>query len=307
MHAGIGIDVSKATLDVAIHGMAGTRQFPNSPAGHRRLVAWLRKQVSRQVVLEATGGYERDALDALFEAGVPVARINPRQGRDFARATGQLAKTDRLDAGILAHMAHVMKLTPYAPRAAWQRQLAEWTQRRRHVVQMLTSERQRLARMGDPELRRLMQAHVRSLVATLAKLDRGIASQLAGQPELEPLRTLKGVGPGLLATLASQLPELGRIDGKAVAKLVGVAPMACDSGQMRGQRRTWGGRAEIRNALYMAALSAMRHEPRLRDYYQGLRARGKAAKVAIVAVMRKLLVILNARMRDGLAGAATPA
>ncbi|HEU4813618.1 MAG TPA: IS110 family transposase [Xanthomonadaceae bacterium] len=301
MHAGIGIDVSKATLDVAIHGVAATRQFTNSVSGHRRLAAWLRKQTPRQVVLEATGGYERDALDVLSKAGLPVVRINPRQGRDFARATGQLAKTDRLDAGILAHMAHVMELTPYQPRADWQRQLAEWTQRRRHVVQMLVSERQRLARMNDPVLRKLMQAHVRSLVSTLVKLDRGIASQLAAQPALEPLRTLKGVGQGLLAILASQLPELGRIDGKAVAKLVGVAPMACDSGQMRGKRRTWGGRAEIRNALYMAALSAMRHEPRLRDFYQGLRARGKAAKVAIVAVMRKLLVMLNARMRDSLA------
>lgn len=303
MHAGIGIDVSKATLDVAVHGSATTRQFPNSAAGHRRLAAWLQKHQPRQVVLEATGGYERDALDALFEAGLPIVRINPRQGRDFAKATGQLAKTDRLDAGILAHMAHVMELTPYLPRAAWQRQLAEWTQRRRHVVQMLTSEKQRLARMRDPALRKMMQAHLRSLATALATLDRGIASQLAAQPSLAPLRTLKGVGPGLLALLASQLPELGRIDGKAVAKLVGVAPMACDSGQMRGQRHAWGGRAEIRNALYMAALSAMRHEPRLRDFYQGLRARGKAAKVAIVAVMRKLLVILNARMRDSLAPA----
>lgn len=301
MHAGIGIDVSKATLDVAIHGVTAVRQFPNSVAGHRRLAAWLRKQEPRQVVLEATGGYERDALDALSREGLPMVRINPRQGRDFARATGQLAKTDRLDAGILAHMAHVMELTRYQPRAEWQRQLAEWTQRRRHVVQMLVSERQRLARMNDPVLRKLMQAHVRSLVSTLAKLDRGIASQLAAQPSLEPMRTLKGVGPGLLAILASQLPELGSLDGKAVAKLVGVAPLACDSGQMRGKRRTWGGRAEIRNALYMAALSAMRHEPRLKAFYQGLRARGKAAKVAIVAVMRKLLVILNARMRDGMA------
>lgn len=303
MHEGIGIDVSKATLDVAIHGQAATRQFANTKAGFRRLVAWVSPVQPRQVVLEATGGFEQDALEALHAAGLPMVRINPRQGRDFAKATGQLAKTDRLDAQVLAHMAHVMALTPYQPRADWQRQLGQWIQRRQHVMQMLASERQRLTRIDDPTLRKSMQGHLRSLATTLATLDRGIQAQLAAQPVLAPLRTLKGVGPGLQAMLAAQLPELGHIDGKAIAKLVGVAPLARDSGLMRGRRQIWGGRAQIRQVLYMAALSALRHEPRLRDFYQGLRARGKAAKVAIVAVMRKLLVILNARMRDSLAPA----
>lgn len=300
MHEGIGIDVSKAALDVAIHGQATARQFANTRAGIRRLAAWLCARQPRQVVLEATGGFEQAALDALHAAGLPVARINPRQGRDFARATGQLAKTDRLDAQVLAHMAHAMTLTPYQPRADWQRQLGQWVQRRHHVMQMLASERQRLTRIDDPALRRLMQNHLRSLAATLVTLDRGIQAQLAAQPALAPLRTLKGVGPGLQAMLAAQLPELGQINGKEIAKLVGVAPLARDSGLTRGRRQIWGGRAQIRQVLYMAALSALRHEPRLRDFYQGLRARGKAAKVAIVAVMRKLLVILNARMRDSL-------
>jgi transposase len=300
MHEGIGIDVSKATLDVAIHGQATARQFANTRTGIRRLAAWLCARQPRQVVLEATGGFEQDALDALHAAGLPMVRINPRQGRDFAKATGQLAKTDRLDAQVLAHMAHVMTLTPYQPRTDWQRQLGQWVQRRQQVMQMLASERQRLTRIDDPALRRLMQAHLRSLAGTLATLDRGIQAQVAAQPTLAALRTLKGVGPGLQAMLAAQLPELGHINGKQIAKLVGVAPLACDSGLTRGRRQIWGGRAPIRQVLYMAALSALRHEPRLRDFYQGLRARGKAAKVAIVAVMRKLLVILNARMRDSL-------
>src|SRR5690606_7228417 len=149
-------------LDVAIHGQATTRKFANTQAGFRRLVAWVAPRQPRQVVLEATGGLEEAVLDALHAAGLPVVRINPRQGRDFARATGQLAKTDRLDARVLAHMAHAMTLVPYQPRAAWQRQLRQWVQRRQHVMQMLTKERQRLGRMDDPVLRRSMQAHLRS-------------------------------------------------------------------------------------------------------------------------------------------------
>lgn len=165
---------------------------------------------------------------------------------------------------------------------------------------MRVAERQRLAALSDPALRRLVQRHIAALTGELATLDEAIGLQLADAPTLAPLRNVKGVGPVLLATLACQLPELGQIDGKAIAKLAGVAPMARDSGTMRGKRTIWGGRDTVRAALYMVALSAMRYEPRLRDFYQGLRARGKPAKVAIVAVMRKLLVILNARMRDAL-------
>jgi transposase len=296
MH-GIGIDVSKATLEVAIHE-GPHRQFDNTPAGHRRLAAWLKTLPVRRVVLEPTGGYEQDVLDALHEAGLPMVRANARQVRDFARATGQLAKTDRLDAAVLAHIAQVLDLPRYQPPAPWQRRLAEHVQSRRQVVQLLISAEQQLRSVKDPALHRLLQANVTQLNRSKALLDQHIAQQIQDQPQLEALQTLKGVGPVLLAVLASELPELGRLDGKAIAKLVGVAPLARDSGTMRGTRSIWGGRSEIRQALYMSALSALRYEPRLREFYQGLRARGKAAKVAIVAVMRKMLVILNARARD---------
>lgn len=300
MH-GIGIDISKARLDVAVHGEEAARGFANTAAGHRKLLAWLAGQPVRLVVLEASGGYERAVTESLAAAGVPVARINPRQGRDFARATGQLAKTDTLDAKVLAHMAQTLSLPHYQAKAAWTRQLSEWVRRRRQVLGMLIGEKQRLAALSDPALKRMVQIHVRSLTRQLATLDRSIQEQLQAQPALHPLRSLKGVGPVTQAILAAELPELGRVDGKAIAKLVGVAPMACDSGQWRGRRRIWGGRAELRQALFMAALSAARHEPRLREFYLRLRAKGKAAKVALVAVMRKLLVILNARMREQLA------
>ena len=300
MHGGIGIDVSKATLDVAVHETGETRRVANAAAGWRSLGKWLLPLQPRQVVLEATGGYEQAALDALLAVGLPMVRINPRQARDFAKATGQLAKTDCLDARVLAHMAHALPLVPYQPRSAGQRRLGEWVLRRSHVVQMRVSERQRLAALTDPTLRRLTQRHIAALTRTLATLDEQIRQQLDAQPALATLQTVKGVGPVLLATLTCQLPELGHVDGKAIAKLVGVAPMSRDSGTMRAKRTIWGGRDSVRTALYMAALSAMRYEPRLRDFYQGLRARGKPAKVAIVAVMRKLLVVLNARVRDSI-------
>lgn len=249
-------------------------------------------------MLEATGGYEQAALDALFAAGLPMVRANPRQVRDFAKALGQLAKTDRLDARVLAQLAATISLSPYQPACDWQRRLAQWHQRRGHLVQMIGSERQRLERLADPTLLTWARRHIAMLQRELRRLDAQIKHQVATQPALDPLRSLKGVGPVLQAALACQLPELGHLDGKAIAKLVGVAPLARDSGLMRGQRHVWGGRRQIRAVLYMASLTAIRYEPRLRDFYQALRARGKAAKVAIVATMRKLLVILNARMRD---------
>ncbi len=300
MSAFVGIDVSKALLDVAVLGSPAVRQFANSPAGFRKLVAWLTPLQPARVLLEATGGYEQAALDALHAAGLPMARINPRQARDFAKATGQLAKTDSLDAHILARMAAAVECTPYEPREAWRLRLSQWQQRRGHLTQTLLAERQRAAQIDDPVLRRGAQRHLGFLQRELKLVDQEIAHQLQQRPELAALRSLRGAGPVLQATLACELPELGRLDGKAVAKLVGVAPLARDSGQWRGRRVIWGGRAGIRTALYMSALTAMRYEPALRDFYLRLRERGKAAKVAIVAVMRKMLVILNARMRDHL-------
>ncbi|QGL95391.1 MULTISPECIES: IS110-like element ISStma6 family transposase [Stenotrophomonas] len=294
---GIGIDVSKATLDVAVHGEQ-FRQFSNDKRGFVRLIRWLKTWPIKQVVLEASGGYERAALDALHAAGLPMVRINPACARRFAQGTGRAAKTDRLDATVLAQMAHLLPLTRYVPPAPWQQRLAEFAQCRRHLVQMRVSEMQRLRRLVDPDLIAMKQRYIAQLSDDLKQLDKAIAEQLEGQPGWKNIGALKGVGPILISTLACELPELGSLGSKAIASLVGLAPMNRESGTWQGQRRISGGRAVVREALYMAALTAIRYEPRLRAFYAGLKAKGKASKVALVAVMRKMLVILNARKRD---------
>ncbi|TGQ63495.1 transposase [Mesorhizobium sp. M1C.F.Ca.ET.212.01.1.1] len=294
---GIGIDVSKATLDVAVHGEQ-FRQFSNDKRGFLRLIRWLKTWPIKQVVLEASGGYERAALDALHAAGLPMVRIDPARARRFAQGTGRAAKTDRLDATVLAQMAHLLPLTRYVPPAPWQQRLAEFAQCRRHLVQMRVSEMQRLRRLVDPDLIAMKQRYIAQLSDDLKQLDKAIAEQLEGQPGWKNIGALKGVGPILISTLACELPELGSLGSKAIASLVGLAPMNRESGTWQGQRRISGGRAVVREALYMAALTAIRYEPRLRAFYAGLKAKGKASKVALVAVMRKMLVILNARKRD---------
>ncbi len=294
---GIGIDVSKATLDVAVHGEQ-FRQFSNDKRGFVRLIRWLKTWPIKQVVLEASGGYERAALDVLHAAGLPMVRINPARARRFAQGTGRAAKTDRLDATVLAQMAHLLPLTRYVPPAPWQQRLAEFAQCRRHLVQMRVSEMQRLRRLVDPDLIAMKQRYIAQLSDDLKQLDKAIAEQLEGQPGWKNIGALKGVGPILISTLACELPELGSLGSKAIASLVGLAPMNRESGTWQGQRRISGGRAVVREALYMAALTAIRYEPRLREFYAGLKAKGKASKVALVAVMRKMLVILNARKRD---------
>lgn len=300
MHYGVGIDVSKEWLDVHVYEMNKTGRLPNTKPGFVRLVTWLHQFPVGRVVLEATGGYEQAALDSLYEAGFAVVRVNPRQARDFAKACGQLSKTDRLDARVLAHMAQVLTLPLYQPPAAWQRQLAEYQQRRLQVQLILQQERQRVGRLTDDWLSEQARQSLCHWQAQLKDINARLAELMAVQPHVEALRGIKGVGPVLLATLLGQLPELGRLDGKAIAKLVGVAPLARDSSTLRGKRSVWGGRANIRAVLYMSTLTAIRYEPRLREFYQSLRQRGKQAKVAIVAAMRKLLVILNAKMRDQL-------
>ena len=304
MSYGVGIDVSKSWLDVHVHGLGHSARFGNTPVGYARLLAWLSPHALRLVVLEATGGYEQAALDALHAAGLPMVRLNPRQARDFAKATGQLAKTDTLDARVLAQMAAVLELMRYQPAEPWRRQLAQYRQRRAHLVMLLQQERQRLSQLSDAWLQQQARTAVRHWQKMLGEVDARIARQIAAQSDLAVLRQVTGVGPVLLATLAAQLPELGRVDGKAIAKLVGVAPLARDSGSMRGARSIWGGRASVRQALYMGALVAVRFHPDLRTFYQRLRAQGKVVKVALVAAMRKLLVILNAKMRDQMAATA---
>ncbi len=297
----VGIDVSKARLDVQIHALDQTRAFANARSGWKDLITWLMPFAPERIVLEATGGYEQGALDALYAAGLPVIRLNPRQARDFAKASGQLAKTDTLDAQVLAAIAaagELLQLRLYVPDASWQRELAELQRAHNHLCNTRLQERQFLDTVHDPKLRRRTQARIRTLQHQLADIDTRMAQQVRAQPSLAPLATVKGVGPVTQATLASRLPELGHLTGKAIAKLVGVAPLNHDSGTMRGKRSVWGGRANVRAVLYMAALSVVRHDPVFRTFYARLRARGKTGKVALVAVMRKLIVVLNARMRD---------
>lgn len=297
----LGIDVSKANLDVCCHGEHACVRYDNTQAGWAALVATLGAQAPECIVLEATGGYEQGVLDALYAAGAPVVRLNPRQARDFAKATGQLAKTDVLDARVLATIAAghaLLGLEWYVAQAPWRRALAEWHRARVHLCDTLQREQQFLDTLRDPQLRRSAQTRIRTLRRQIKRLEAQIVAQIQAQPALAPLASLKGVGPVTQATLAALMPELGTLSGRAIAKLAGVAPLNHDSGTMRGKRGIWGGRAKVRRALYMAALNASRHDPDLASFYQRLRAKGKPAKVALVAVMRKMLVILNARMRD---------
>ena len=297
---GIGIDVSKATLDVAMDGAPGLNRYPNTPAGIRRLVRMLARQADVRVVVESTGGYEAAVTDACAQAGIWIARINPRQARDFARATGQLARTDALDAGVLAEMARVFhaRLRPHEAPPAWQAELKAWLRRRQQVIDALQRTRQQWD-LAIPSLRPLRRQTLTALRKEMTAIDAHLAT-LTKAHATPALRSAKGLGPVFQTTALALLPELGRLSRKQIAKLVGVAPLNKDSGQMQGKRRIHGGRADVRIALYMSTLTAVRWEPTLRDHYRQLRARGKLAKVALVACMRKLLGIVNARRREEL-------
>jgi transposase len=301
----VGIDVGKAALDVAIDGVGGVERFANSAAGIRRLLRRLGKVHSPRVVVEATGGYEELVLEACCDAGIWVARINPRQARDFAKATGELAKTDAIDARLLALMGRMFgdRLRRHAAPAPWQRELRDWLRRRGQVVVTLQAHKQQAA-MAPASVRRLMDRTMSALRRELAAID--AAMQVLLREHASPaVRSAKGLGPIFQATMLSLLPELGRLSRRQIAKLVGVAPMNRDSGQSSGKRRIRGGRAPVRVALYMATLSAVRWDPTMRAHYQQLRARGKLAKVALVACMRKLLSIVNARRGEELRQLAT--
>ncbi|HEX8778634.1 MAG TPA: IS110 family transposase, partial [Rhodanobacter sp.] len=242
---------------------------------------------------------EQGILDHLAARSCRVFRVNARQARDFAKGLGQLAKTDRLDARMLAQMALLVKtLTPYQPPTAPQREVAQYAQRRHQVVEMIQRERQRLGALTEPSLRQWAKRSLASLQRQLKQIDAALRTRLQAWPPMQELRRMKGAGPVLLGALMGWVPELGRLSRREIAKLIGVAPLNDDSGKRSGRRRIWGGRAAVRTVLYMAALSAIRHEPPIRAMYQRLRARGKLPKVAIVACMRKMLVILNARAHD---------
>lgn len=305
---GVGIDVCKDWLDVAVHGEQGAERFANDAAGHLALVKRLRKLRKVRVLVEATGAYERPLLDRLHEEGVWVCQINPRQARDFARALNRLAKTDKADAQVLAQMVVALgeELCAYEPMEDWRTRLRTWVQRRSQVVTLILREKQQLTWVKEPALRTQTEALITLLKEQKRELERELRRQIKDR-QGTALTTMKGLGHVVKATLLARLPELGRLDRKAVAKLVGVAPLNDDSGNRRGYRRIGGGRADLRSVLYMATLVAMRWEPLIKTFYERLRAAGKPAKVAIVACMRKMLTILNARLRDEqLAALSTP-
>lgn len=297
-----GVDVAKQHLDVALEGKGEVRRFANDEAGSVRLLAWLQAHAGARVVVEATGGYERLLLAAAARAGIPAARMNPRQVRDFARATGRLAKTDALDAAVLAAFGARLHPAPTPPADEGQTALAAQVARRRQLKEMVVAERHR-AGMAPPAVRAGIERHLQWLeqevAAVEAELDQQVAADAGRRTRAALLQSVPGVGPTVARALLAGLPELGVLRGRQLAALVGVAPLNRDSGQLRGRRMVWGGRAPVRAALYMAALVGSRHNPVLRDYYRRLVNAGKAKKVALVACMRKLLVILNAIVRDG--------
>lgn len=298
----IGIDVAKAQLEFACRPTGETGTVPNAEAGIRDLVARCQTLGPALIVLEATGGYEAAVVAALATAGLAVVVANPRQVRDFAKATGQLAKTDALDAQVLACFAERVRPTPRPlPDDAVQALDARLT-RRRQLVEMLTAERNRLL-IARPAVRRDLQQHIRFLERRLHEADHDLHTAVKASPlwrvKDDLLQSVPGVGRVVSLTLLAELPELGRLSHKEIAALVGVAPLNRDSGTLRGKRLVYGGRAPVRAALYMAALVASQWNPVIRAFYLRLRAAGKPAKVALTACMRKLLTILNAMARSG--------
>jgi len=297
----VGIDVSKRTLEVAVRPTDEQWTVCNNDADIASLVVRLRELQPVLVVLEATGGYEVPATLALLVAGLPLAVINPRHARDFAKATGTLAKTDKIDARVLAHFAQAVRPTPRPVPDEEQRNLADLLARRRQVIEMLTAEKNRL-KLAPKSLREYISAHVDWLQRHLNELDEELGKRIRQSPvwreQDEILQSTPGVGRVLSFTLLAELPELGTLNRKQIAALVGVAPLNRDSGKIRGKRSVWGGRAQVRSALYMATLSATRYNPVIRDFYQRLCKAGKLRKVALTACMHKLLIILNAMLKN---------
>lgn len=302
----VGIDVSSQTLEVASSAEAKTWQVGNDAAGIEQLTAQLMSLQPVLVVLEATGGYEFEAACALQASGLAVAVVNPRTARDFARAMGALAKTDALDARMLAAFARVLHQHPererfVKPLADAELQcLQALVLRRRQLVQMITSERQRM-RVSHAAARPSIERVVEFLKTELGGSDADVAAHV-GQHHAklaQALASVPGIGAASVAVLLAELPELGKLDRRRIAALVGVAPLNRDSGQMRGQRSIWGGRADVRRTLYMATLTAVRHNAPLKAHYERLLAVGKRKKVALVACMRKLLTMLNAIAKNG--------
>jgi transposase len=298
----VGIDVAQQEHVVYIRPTGRRITVENTPAGIDALVQDLHRQKPALVVLESTGGLEVPLVWALYVAGLPVVPINPRQMRDFAKASGVLAKTDKVDAQVIAHFAEAMKPTP-RPVPDQDTQVAgALLARRRQLVEMITAEKNRLLR-SLPAVQEQIQRHIVWLEQERDCIDTELTVRLEETPAWKAraavLRSVPGVGPRVTQTLLIELPELGALKGKQISALVGVAPLSRDSGQKHGRRVVWGGRAVVRSALYMATLSAHRYNPVIKEFYERLCAEGKTKKCALVACVHKLLVILNAMVRDG--------
>jgi transposase len=298
----LGLDVAKDTVVLASEPAGLRGEFATDGAGLAALVTQCRAQAVTLIVLEATGGFEAPIAAALAEAGLPLIVVNPRQVRDFAKALGILAKTDAVDAAVLALFGARVQPAPRPLADAEHQELQALLLRRRQLLDMLHAEKLRVTRSRG-RVRANLRSHItwleRSLDDTDDQLRQLIEASPLGRVKDRLLQSVPGVGPTLASTLLGLVPELGRLDRRQIAALVGVAPLARDSGTLRGRRTCWGGRAPVRTVLYMSALVAARYNPILKAFYQKLRAAGKPAKVALIAVARKLLVLLNAMLRDG--------
>ncbi len=297
----VGIDVSKAHLDVAVRPTEDEWRSQNTETGVNEVVDRLKKLGPDLVVLEATGKLENAVAIGLGVQGVPVVVVIPRQVRDLAKSPGHLAKTDALDARVIAHFAEAVRPTPRPLPDEQARQLSSLLSRRRQLREMLTAEGNRLG-SADRKMRRRLKAHVRWLKKELLEIDDDMDNAIRESPlwrgKDDILKSVPGIGTVVSITLIAELPELGRLNGKEIAALAGVAPLNRDSGTLAGRRTVWGGRARVRNALYMAALVASRHNPVIRKFYLRLCEAGKPKKVALTACMRKLLLIVNSMIKN---------
>lgn len=299
----VGIDVSKHKLDFAFSNLQDVKTIPNSMQGFKQLLTSLKKSDVALVCLEATGGLERSLVAALHQHGIPVAVVNPRQIRDFARATNQLAKTDQIDARIIARFALLMNPRPTESISTSQQKIQDLIARKRQVVKLLVQEKNRLASTADQDIQQMIkqaitfyQQQLRELQEQLAEL---IEADQKAQEKARIITSVPGLGPATVATLIAELPELGQLNRQQIARLVGVAPTNRDSGTMRGKRTTGGGRVDVRNALYMPIIVAKKHNPVIKSFYDRLVSNGKPKLVALIAAMRKLLTILNVMIREG--------
>jgi len=297
----VGIDVSKAQLDVTLRPSGQTMSVTNDKAGIKTLVKSLEKPKPTLVVLESTGGLERQVMLALIGAEISVVMVNPRQVRDFAKSTGQLAKTDRIDAAILAHYAEAIRPKPRPLPDQLTMELRSLTVRRRQIIDMIVAEKNRLS-TASKAIGKRISAHITWLEQELERADQDLDDFIEKNPVWKENRDIlcstPSIGPASSRTLLAELPELGTLNRKQISALVGVAPFPRDSGTLKGHRTIWGGRASVRCALYMATLSATRFNRVIRDFYKRLKAKGKASKVALVACMHKLLTILNAMIKN---------